>query len=45
MNSTWIVLGATSSMARAFARKAAAQGAGVLLAGRDRDDLAALAAD
>ena len=45
MNSTWIVLGATSAMARAFARKAAAQGAGLLLAGRDRGDLAALAAD
>ena len=45
MNSTWIILGATSSMARAFARKVAAQGDGVLLAGRDSDDLAALKAD
>lgn len=45
MNSTWIILGATSSMARAFARAVAAEGAGVLLAGRDADDLAALAAD
>jgi NAD(P)-dependent dehydrogenase (short-subunit alcohol dehydrogenase family) len=45
MNRTWIVLGATSSMARAFARKVAAEGAGVLLAGRDARDLAALASD
>jgi short-subunit dehydrogenase len=45
MNTTWIILGATSSMARAFARAVAAEGAGVLLAGRDRDELAALAAD
>ncbi|MFZ5709447.1 MAG: SDR family NAD(P)-dependent oxidoreductase [Pseudomonadota bacterium] len=45
VNRTWIVLGATSSMARAFARKVAAEGAGVLLAGRDAEDLAALAAD
>lgn len=42
---TWIILGATSSMARAFARKVAAEGAGVLLAGRDMDDLAIQAAD
>lgn len=45
MNRTWIVLGATSAMARAFARQVAAEGAAVLLAGRDSDDLAALAAD
>jgi short-subunit dehydrogenase len=45
MNRTWIILGATSSMARAFARKVSADGAGLLLAGRDMDDLAALAAD
>lgn len=45
MNATWIILGATSSMARAFARAVAAEGAGVLLAGRDAADLAALAAD
>ncbi len=45
MTNTWIILGATSSMARAFARKVAAQGDGVLLAGRDSDDLAALASD
>ncbi len=45
MDRTWIVLGATSSMARAFARKVAATGAGVLLAGRDGHDLSALASD
>ena len=45
MNSTWIILGATSSMARAFARAVAAEGAAVLLAGRDSEELAALAAD
>ncbi len=39
MTQTWIILGATSSMARAFARKVADQGAVVLLAGRDMDDL------
>ena len=42
---TWIILGATSAMARAFARKAAADGACVLLAGRDIADLTTLAAD
>ena len=45
MSDTWILLGATSSMARAFARKVAASGAAVLLAGRDQDDLATLAGD
>lgn len=45
MNRTWIILGATSAMARAFAREVSADGAAVLLAGRDSDDLAALAAD
>lgn len=45
MSDTWIILGATSSMARAFARKAAASGAAVLLAGRDQADLALLAQD
>jgi len=43
--STWIILGATSSMARAFAREMAETGADVLVAGRDMDDLAALARD
>jgi short-subunit dehydrogenase len=41
----WLILGASSSMARAFAREAAAQGAVVTLAGRDTDDLGATAAD
>ncbi|MCB2135128.1 MAG: SDR family oxidoreductase [Rhodobacteraceae bacterium] len=45
MNSTWIILGATSAMARAFARRVAGEGAAVLLAGRDMDDLAAIASD
>ncbi len=45
MTSTWIILGATSAMARAFARAVSAEGAGVLLAGRDMEDLAAQAAD
>lgn len=45
MSDTWIILGATSSMARAFARKVAASGAAVLLAGRDQADLTILAAD
>lgn len=45
MNKTWIILGGTSSMARAFARAVAHDGAAVLLAGRDMDDLRASAAD
>ena len=45
MNRTWIILGATSSMARAFVRLAAADGALVLLGGRDMAELEALAAD
>lgn len=35
----WIILGATSSMARAFAKAVADQGASVILAGRDMDEL------
>jgi len=42
---TWLILGATSAIARAFARRAAASGAAVLLAGRDPEDLARQAAD
>lgn len=42
---TWIVLGATSSMARAFTRAVIARGEGVILCGRDMDDLAASASD
>jgi short-subunit dehydrogenase len=45
MTRTWIILGATSSMARALARDLAADGAGLLLAGRDAAELEALAAD
>lgn len=42
---TWLVLGASSAIARAFARVAASDGADVILAGRDRDDLDKGAAD
>ncbi len=45
MDNTWIILGATSSMARAFARAVVARGDGVLLCGRDMPDLEASAAD
>lgn len=41
----WLILGASSSVARAFARLVAGQGATVLLAGRDLDDLERSAAD
>ena len=42
---TWLILGGTSTIARSFARMAADRGDGVLVAGRDQDDLAATAAD
>lgn len=42
---TWVVLGASSSIGRAFARQAAADGADIILAGRDTDDLQRVAAD
>jgi decaprenylphospho-beta-D-erythro-pentofuranosid-2-ulose 2-reductase len=45
MSGVWIVLGATSAIARAFARAAARGGADVLLAARDLDDARATAAD
>lgn len=45
MAETWIILGATSSMARAFARAAVAKGDGVILAGRDMEDLEASSTD
>lgn len=45
MNETWIILGATSAMARAYARKLSENGAAVLLAGRDLKELGALATD
>jgi len=42
---TWVVLGASSSIGRAFARQAAAEGCDIILAGRDMDDLQRTAAD
>jgi short-subunit dehydrogenase len=45
MSDTWIILGATSSMARAFARAVSLRGDSVLLAGRDMDDIQQTAAD
>ncbi len=45
MTATWLILGATSSMARALARAVADRGDAVLVAGRDRPDLDGLAAD
>ncbi|SIN80188.1 SDR family NAD(P)-dependent oxidoreductase [Vannielia litorea] len=45
MTETWILLGATSSMARAMARHLAVEGANFLLAGRDMPDLEAQATD
>lgn len=45
MTTTWIILGGTSTMARTFARSAAERGDGVILAGRDMDDLKATATD
>ncbi|MBI3709755.1 MAG: SDR family NAD(P)-dependent oxidoreductase [Proteobacteria bacterium] len=41
----WVVLGASSAIARAFARAAAAGGADIVLAGRDHADLEIGAAD
>jgi len=41
----WLVLGASSSIARAFARLAAEDGADVILAGRDLEDMERSAAD
>jgi short-subunit dehydrogenase len=45
MTPHWLVLGASSSMARAFAREVAARGGALTLAGRDLEDLRASAAD
>ncbi len=45
MRQTWIILGASSSIARAFARRMAASGADLILCGRDRADLERLALD
>lgn len=45
MTENWIILGATSSMAKAFARAVSGRGARVFLAGRDMVDLQASATD
>ncbi|WP_375280315.1 SDR family NAD(P)-dependent oxidoreductase [Pseudooctadecabacter sp.] len=45
MTDTWIILGASSTIAKAFIRSVAEQGAHVILAGRRMDYLAASAAD
>ncbi len=45
MKQNWLILGASSAMARAFSRRVAEQGASVFLAGRDMADLARLATD
>jgi short-subunit dehydrogenase len=45
MTQTWIILGASSTIAKAFTRSVAQQGANVILAGRRMDDLTASAAD
>ncbi len=45
MKQTWLILGASSAMARAFARNVASEGADVFLAGRDMDDLGRMATD
>lgn len=42
---TWLILGASSAVARAFARLVAAEGSGVVLAGRDLEDIERSAAD
>lgn len=43
--SRWLILGATSPIAREFARVAAAAGADIVLAGRDMEDMERSAAD
>ena len=42
---TWVILGGSSPIARAFAQEAAEAGCGVLLAGRDIEDLERSASD
>lgn len=44
-NETWIILGASSTIAKAFARSVSETGAHVILAGRRMDDLDTNAAD
>jgi short-subunit dehydrogenase len=45
MKDHWLIIGATSAMARACARELAHQGAELTLVGRDRDDMDATASD
>ena len=45
MNRTWIILGGTSTIARCFARMAAEREEGVILTGRDMDELERSASD
>jgi short-subunit dehydrogenase len=45
MSQTWIIVGATSAIARAFARKCAETGAELHLLGRDMPELKRIAAD
>lgn len=45
MSETWIILGATSAIARAFARNCAESGADLLLQGRDMSELTRIAQD
>jgi short-subunit dehydrogenase len=45
MSETWIILGATSTIARCFARSLSERGDGVLLAGRDMAELDLIAQD
>ena len=45
MSEMWIILGATSTIARSFARLVSARGNGVLLAGRDMAELDMIASD
>lgn len=42
---SWLILGASSSVARAFARAAADDGADIILAGRDMEDMGRTAED
>lgn len=45
MSECWVILGASSAMARAFSREAARRGHALILAGRDTEDLARDASD
>lgn len=45
MKPTWIILGGSSTIGRLFARAAAERGEGVILAGRDLDDMGTTASD